>query len=232
MPSRLLGDCLKAKKDEEENEDVQLEPKRARPTAAEEAAAGKGDKHGDTETAVEEDLTMHDAVRLTLAPYHRSHAQIRSTSTCLASADTPRINPGQPVRKKALNYLISQGIAKLSPRVPSLTPQTWPSAGALGLSHPSPVGCSRGHEPAKSRGGELWPAASPRGTLSHRAAQPKAAAQAPTSAAQRAPLSGARATALCTLAFSARLDVCTLSLTPLTRGRDLRFAFSHLLAPD
>ena len=66
-------DCLNEEKDDDE---VQLEPTRARPTAAEEAAAGKGDKHGDTETAVEEDLTMHDAVRLTLAPYHRSHTAL------------------------------------------------------------------------------------------------------------------------------------------------------------
>lgn len=61
---------------------------------------------------------------------------------------------------------------------------------------------------------------------------PKAGAEPNLCSPRRQMSGGTRTTALCTLAFSTRLDVCTLSLTPRTCGRGLPCACSHLLSPD
>ena len=109
-----------------------------------------------------------------------------------------------------------------------------PAPGAtLGLSHPvalglGPAGMSLLNHVEASSGPQHRPAALSPTALPNQ--KPPRRPQPLQRSARRC--LAARATALCTLAFSARLDVCTLSLTPLTCGRDLRCAFSHLLAPD
>ena len=123
------------------------------------------------------------APRLTSADSWREHTCSASPLRALHMLTRNRVQ----YSRLQIGQYISSGVPSL-PLPKSDLPSCWRHPWAL--SSGRPWAWSRGHEPAKSRGGELWPAASPRGTLSHRAAQPKAAAQAPTSAAQRAPLSG------------------------------------------